>query len=81
MILVILIIWKKTKNFIKDIIKKQLDLSYISVAAFPNNGVLKNHLSISIMKYVQDSNFQKLLAGCVNAPVTVQQFAEISQSS
>ena len=75
MILAILIFWKKTKNFIKDIIKKQLKLSYISVAAFPNDGVLKNHLNI--MKHVQDSNFQKLLAGRVNAPVTVQQFAEI----
>ena len=75
MILVILILWNKTKNFIKDIIKKQLNLPYISVAAFPNGGVLKNHLNI--MKHVQDSNFQKLLAGHVTTPVTVQQFAEL----
>ena len=29
------------------------------------------------MKQVEDSNFYKLLAGRVNRPVTVQQFAEI----
>ena len=45
------------------------------MAAFPNDGVLKNHLHI--MKNVEDSNFHKLLAGSVNSPVTVQQFAEI----
>ena len=63
------------KNFIKDIIKKQLNLSYISAAAFPNDRVLKNHLNI--MKHVQDSNYHKLLAGRVNGPVTVQQFPEV----
>ena len=45
------------------------------MAAFPNDGVLKNHLHI--MKHAEDSNFHKLLAGRVNGPITVQQFAEI----
>ena len=43
------------ENFIKDIIKKQSNLSYISVAAFHNDGVLKSHLHI--MKHAEDSNF------------------------
>ena len=66
---------EEKENFIKDIIKKQVNLSYISVAAFPNERVLKNHLHI--LKHVGDSNFCKLLAGRVNGPVKVQQFAEV----
>ena len=66
---------EEKENFIKDIIQKQVDLAHMSVAAFPTNVILLNHLHL--MRNINDSNFYKLLARRINGMITVRKFAEI----
>ena len=66
---------EEKQNFIKDIIKKQLDLAYISPAVHPTDRILNTHLHL--MKHIYDSNFYKLLAQRIDGSITVRQFAEI----
>ena len=65
---------EEKENFIKDI-QKQVDLAHMSVAAFPTNVILLNHLHL--MRNINDSNFYKLLARRINGMITVRKFAEI----
>ena len=44
---------EEKENFIKDIIQKQVDLAHMSVAAFPTNVILLNHLHL--MRNINDS--------------------------
>ena len=67
--------FEEKENFIKDIIQKPVDLAHISVAASPTNVILLNHLHL--MRNINNSNFHKLLARCINGTITVRQFAEI----
>ena len=46
---------EEKENFIQDIIQKQLGLARISVAAFPTDVILLNHLHL--MRNINDSNF------------------------
>ena len=66
---------EEKETFVKCIIWKQLDLSYISVAASPTNQILRQYLHL--MQHIYDSNFYKILAGRLNTAVTVRQFAKI----
>ena len=66
---------EEKENIIKDIIQKQVDLAHISVAAFPTDVILLNHLHL--VRNINDSNFGKLLARRINGTLTVRQFVEI----
>ena len=64
---------EKKEQFIKDVIRKQVELAHISAAAHPTDRTLHLHL----IKRIHDSNFYKLLAQHINGRITVRQFAEI----
>ena len=66
---------EEKENFVYCIIKKQLDLSYISVAASRTDRILRQHLHL--MQHIYDSNFYKISAGRLNTAVTVRQFPDI----
>ena len=66
---------EEKEQFIKDIIRKQVELAHVSAAAHPTDRTFFIHLHL--MKRIHDSNFSKLLAQCINGRITVRQFAEI----
>lgn len=66
---------EEKETFIKGIIGKQLELSYISVLAYPVDLMLRQHLNL--LEKIYDSNFYRVLATQLNEPVTILQFAEI----
>ena len=66
---------EKKENFMKDIIKKQLDLAYVSAAVHPTDRILNTHPHL--MKYIYDSNFYKLLAQRIDGSITFRQFGEM----
>lgn len=63
------------ETFIKGIVRKRLELSYMSVLAYPADVMLRQHLNL--LEKIYDSNFYRVLATQLNEPVTILQFAEI----
>ena len=66
---------KEKEIFVKNLIKKQFELSQISFIAYPNNHIL--HLHMHLMMNTYNSNFYKILSTRLNSPVSVMQFATI----
>lgn len=64
------------ENFIKTSINKQVELSKILCAVYPNGSILKQHYIL--LESAGNSNFHVLLAEKLGGAVTVDQFATTS---
>ena len=55
--------------FVKNLIRKQLELSQISFLANPTSEILCRHMQL--MGHIYNSNFHKILSTRLNAPVSI----------
>ena len=71
----------ENESYIKNVVKKQVDLFLIFYMADPNNETLRLHYQL--MQNIYDSNFHKVLASRLNTSLTVNEsayvFAQILQ--
>ena len=63
------------EKFIKEVIKKQLDLSMQLCKEYPGYGRL--HEQLHLLLHIYDSNFRKVLAALLHSEVTINQFPQI----
>ena len=61
--------------FLKNLIRKQLELSKTCFLADPTSQNLHQHTQL--MGQIYNSNFHKILASRLNTPVSINQFATI----
>ena len=66
---------EEKRQFIKDIIRKHVELANISATAHPIDRTL--FIQLHLIKCIHDLNFYKLLAQHINGRISVRQFAKI----